>query len=94
MGFEGMSLLTELGEVMREASERHIEGTFFYGYDEIKMTTRGIGIKRASKLDAMKIAYARFGGLKQNIIISDPKGKKGEVKFVMVETGAEIEGAD
>jgi hypothetical protein len=35
MGHE-MNLLTELGQVMREASERHIEGTFFYGFDEIK----------------------------------------------------------
>lgn len=34
MGHE-LNLLTELGAVMREASERHIEGTFFYGFDEI-----------------------------------------------------------
>lgn len=32
MGFEGMNLLTDLGVVMREASERHIEEVFFYGY--------------------------------------------------------------
>lgn len=32
MGFEGMNLLTDLGVVMREASERHIEETFFFGY--------------------------------------------------------------
>ena len=31
-GFEGMNLLTDIGVVMREASERHIEQTFFYGY--------------------------------------------------------------
>lgn len=31
-GFEGMNLLTDLGVVMREASERHIEEVFFYGY--------------------------------------------------------------
>lgn len=32
MGFEGMNLLTDLGVVMREASERHIEEVFFFGY--------------------------------------------------------------
>lgn len=32
MGFEGMNLLTDLGVVMREASERHIEEVYFYGY--------------------------------------------------------------
>lgn len=32
MGFEGMNLLTDLGVVMREASERHIEETYFFGY--------------------------------------------------------------
>ncbi len=31
-GFEGMNLITDLGEVMREASERHKEATFFFGY--------------------------------------------------------------
>ena len=31
-GFESMNLLTELGAVMREASERHIEEVYFYGY--------------------------------------------------------------
>jgi len=31
-GFEGMNLLTDLGVVMRESSERHIEDTFFFGY--------------------------------------------------------------
>lgn len=34
-GFEGMNLLTDLGVVMREASERHIEETFFFGYAEL-----------------------------------------------------------
>ena len=30
-----MNLMTELGGIMREASERHIEATFFYGYDDL-----------------------------------------------------------
>lgn len=34
-GYEGMNLITELGEVMREAAERHIERTFFYGYSAL-----------------------------------------------------------
>lgn len=34
-GFEGMNLLTDLGVVMREACERHIEETFFFGYPEL-----------------------------------------------------------
>lgn len=34
-GFEGMNLLTDLGVVMREASERHIEETFFFGYADL-----------------------------------------------------------
>ena len=29
------NLMTELGEVMREATERHIEATFFYGYEDL-----------------------------------------------------------
>ena len=29
------NLMTELGEVMREASERHLESTFFYGYADL-----------------------------------------------------------
>ncbi len=29
------NLMNELGQVMREASERHIEATFFYGYDDL-----------------------------------------------------------
>lgn len=29
------NLMTELGEVMREASERHLEATFFFGFDEL-----------------------------------------------------------
>lgn len=29
------NLMSELGEVMREASERHLESTFFYGYDDL-----------------------------------------------------------
>ena len=29
------NLMTELGEVMRESSERHIESTFFFGYDDL-----------------------------------------------------------
>ena len=31
-GFEGMNLLTDLGEAMRGAYERHREVTFFYGF--------------------------------------------------------------
>lgn len=31
-GYEGLNLITDLGEAMREAAERHIERTFFYGY--------------------------------------------------------------
>lgn len=34
-GFEGMNLLTDLGVVMRESCERHIEETFFFGYPEL-----------------------------------------------------------
>lgn len=34
-GFEGMSLLTDLGAVMREASERHIDETFFFGFSAL-----------------------------------------------------------
>ncbi len=34
-GFEGMNLLTDLGVVMREACERHIEETFFFGYKDL-----------------------------------------------------------
>lgn len=34
-GFEGMNLLTDLGVVMREACERHIEDVFFFGYPEL-----------------------------------------------------------
>lgn len=34
-GFEGMNLLTDLGVVMREASERHIEEVFFFGYEDL-----------------------------------------------------------
>lgn len=34
-GFEGMNLLTDLGVVMREACERHIEEVFFFGYPEL-----------------------------------------------------------
>lgn len=34
-GFEGMNLLTDLGVVMREASERHIEQVFFFGYEDL-----------------------------------------------------------
>lgn len=34
-GFEGMNLITELGAVMREASERHIEQVFFYGFSTL-----------------------------------------------------------
>lgn len=34
-GFEGMNLITDLGVVMREACERHIERTFFYGYEDL-----------------------------------------------------------
>lgn len=34
-GFEGMNLLTDLGVVMREAAERHIEEAFFFGYSEL-----------------------------------------------------------
>jgi hypothetical protein len=35
MGFEGMNLITELGAAMREASERHIEKVFFYGFSSL-----------------------------------------------------------
>lgn len=34
-GVEGPGLFTELGESMREASERHIEGVTWYGEDEV-----------------------------------------------------------
>ena len=34
-GFEGMNLLTDYGVVMREACERHIEETFFYGFSSL-----------------------------------------------------------
>lgn len=34
MGFD-QNLMNDLGQVMRESSERHIEATFFYGYDDL-----------------------------------------------------------
>jgi hypothetical protein len=34
-GFEGMNLLTDLGVVMREAHERQVEETFFFGFPEL-----------------------------------------------------------
>lgn len=37
MGGE-LNLLTDLGGAMRTASERHIEHTFFYGYDQLNYT--------------------------------------------------------
>lgn len=34
-GHEGMNLITDNGSTMREASERHIEHTFFYGFSTL-----------------------------------------------------------
>lgn len=34
-GHEGMNLITDSGAVMREASERHIEHVFFYGFSTL-----------------------------------------------------------
>lgn len=34
-GHEGMNLITDNGAVMREASERHIEHVFFYGFQSL-----------------------------------------------------------
>lgn len=37
-GHEGMNILNEYGVIMREASERHIERVYFFGFDELEYT--------------------------------------------------------
>ncbi|MPW31950.1 DUF2184 domain-containing protein [Agarivorans sp. B2Z047] len=37
-GHEGMNLLNEYGVIMREATERHIERVFFYGFPDLDYT--------------------------------------------------------